>query len=228
MVGGRRNVVSALQDKPLYVQAYEELKKAILSGRIRPGEHLSQVKLAEQLNISRAPVLDALARLATEGLAEHGPRSGYFVKAFTVKDVADIYNVRRALECEALEAVFQNAEPEDIRALNDILLEPYDHLEQGDMAPYVAADDAFHTRLVELSGNVVLENLLCQLKDQTQLVRVMVAVSPQRVKRAAKEHLEILDSLLEGNLPAAREMLSYHIDSVKDEVIAGLRKKGQA
>ena len=110
------------------------------------------------------------------------------MKAFTVKDVADIYNVRRALECEALEAVFQNAEPEDIRALNDILLEPYDHLEQGDMAPYVAADDAFHTRLVELSGNVVLENLLCQLKDQTQLVRVMVAVSPQRVK-GSHEHL---------------------------------------
>lgn len=219
------SLVKALEDKPLYMQAYEQIKVAILSGRIRPGARLSQVRLAEELRVSRAPVIDALARLATEGIVEHSPRSGYFVRTFTTKDVADIYNVRCALECQALEELYERVRPDEIESLAEILGDTYVTLQHGDMRPYVLADDAFHTKLVELAGNNVISTMLDQLKDQIQLIRVMVAVSPERVIRAAKEHEEILASLLDHDLQAGRQALRHHIDSVRVEVINQLQNK---
>ncbi len=218
-------IVTPLEDDPLYIRAYDAIKEAILSGRIRPGSRLSQVRLANELQVSRAPVLDALSRLATEGLVERRPRSGYFVYSLTDKDVVDLYNVRCALECRALEDIHENVTHEEISALSTILDVTFEQLEKGDMTGYVLADDRFHAELVGLANNRVLNTMWGQIREQIQLIRVMVAVSPTRVMRAAEEHGQIISCLYNRDLVGGQAILHHHVESVKSEVTKQLQAK---
>lgn len=219
----RAQVVAPLKDDPLYIKAYEAIKEAILSGRIRPGTRLSQVRLANELQVSRAPVLDALSRLASEGLVERRPRLGYFVYILTDKDVADLYNVRCALECQALQEISETVKPEEIAMLADILDASYAQLESGDMTGYVLADDRFHAELVGLAENRVLNTMWGIIRDQIQLIRVMVAVSSNRVMRAAEEHGQLISCLYNRDVIGGQAILHHHIESVKLEVISQLQ-----
>lgn len=225
MSGEPTRIVTPLKDDPLYVRAYDAIKEAILSGRIRPGSRLSQVRLAEELQVSRAPVLDALSRLATEGLVERRPRSGYFVYSLTDKDVIDLYNVRCALECRALEDVYETVTREEIAALSTILDVTYEQLEKGDMTGYVLADDRFHAELVGLANNRILNTMWGLIREQIQLIRVMVAVSSNRVMRAAEEHGQIISCLYNRDLIGGQAILHHHIESVKLEVTQQLQAK---
>ncbi|NLY29093.1 MAG: GntR family transcriptional regulator [Firmicutes bacterium] len=225
--GKSSRIVAPLKDDPLYIKAYEAIKEAILSGRIRPGSRLSQVGLAEELKVSRAPVVDALSRLATEGLVERRPRSGYFVYTLTEKDVIDVYNVRCALECQALRDVSGTIESKDIAMLADILEASYDELKRGDMTGYILADDRFHAELVGLANNRILNNMWGLIRDQIQLIRVMVAVTTKRVMRAAGEHSQLIACLYDRDLVGAEAVLRHHIESVKLEVTRQLQRDSQ-
>lgn len=220
-----KGIVAPLKNDPLYIRAYEAIKEAILSGKIRPGSRLSQIGLAEELNVSRAPVVDALSRLATEGLVERRPRSGYFVQTLTEKDVIDVYNVRCALECQALRDISATITPEDVDMLADIFEASYEDLKRGDMTGYVLADDRFHAELVRLANNRVLNSMWGLIRDQIQLIRVMVAVTTNRVMRAAEEHRRLIECLHNRDFAAAEEVLRHHIESVKREVTNQLETK---
>ena len=89
----------------------DRIRSAIVDGRLRPGEHMTEARLAEQLGVSRAPIREALQRLIQEGLAEHR-RQGVFVRQLTNADVADVYYARTACEVAAADAIMHS--PEDV------------------------------------------------------------------------------------------------------------------
>lgn len=214
--------VNTLRDKPLYVQAYDEIRAAILSGRFPPGARLNQSEMSHRLGVSRAPVLDALTRLATQGLVDQRPRRGYFVKTFTTKEVSDLYNVRAALECQAFAEACDRVTPSDLAELRASHDQARADLAKGDFEPYFLADAHFHARLIEISGNSIIEELMMSLRDRIQLVRVMVAVSIERVRRAASEHEKILSCLERRDKDQGRRVMLHHIESVKHEVVRQL------
>src|SRR5258708_7870 len=111
------------------------LREAIVEGVLAPGSRLSEVQVAKQLNVSRTPMREAFAQLEREGLVTVVARVGAFVRSVTLRDVAEIYTVRAALECLAVQLCAEN-----ITALGRLQLEE----RFGEMGGGAVADDHSH------------------------------------------------------------------------------------
>src|SRR5438128_2713360 len=84
-------------------EVYDVMRRSILTNVFRPGQRLPIEEIANQLGVSLTPVRHAIQQLATEGLIEIRPRSGTFVASLDVQDIAETFDIRRALECLAAE-----------------------------------------------------------------------------------------------------------------------------
>jgi DNA-binding GntR family transcriptional regulator len=148
---------------PLAAEAYEALKTAISSGELQPRERLYENVLAKRLKMSRTPVREAIQRLVNEGLAEMGP-DGATVAALSVQDIRSLEQANRALQSLAAELAASAASEEDMVTLEALMA----HLEScagvEDTAAWIAADQAIHRHLFQMSGNRWLVRLLIKWK----------------------------------------------------------------
>lgn len=106
--------------KPLRDVVFENLREAILEGKLKPGQRLMEVQLAEQLGVSRTPVREAIRKLELEGLVVMLPRKGAYVANMSLKDIMDVLEVRASLEGLAAYLAAERISDEDIKKLKDI------------------------------------------------------------------------------------------------------------
>src|SRR5512139_3886921 len=99
------------------VQIYEQLKKAIISGSIKPGEVLTEAELSQKYSIGKTPTREALLLLTHEHLLETIPRVGYVVSRLTIQDLLEIYYLRMILESEAVGLAADRISPDEIAQL---------------------------------------------------------------------------------------------------------------
>jgi DNA-binding GntR family transcriptional regulator len=134
----------------------EAVRRALLEGRFRPGEPLSEVALAAEMNVSRGPVREALLVLAQEGLVSHSQNYGFSVLNFTDHDRQEIQQVRLPLEILALDMARRRIDETDIeqlRRLNDCMVTEY---KKDSVVECTQADLRFHALIWERSGNTRL------------------------------------------------------------------------
>ena len=103
--------------QPNSADAYARIRRWIVEGHLRPDERLVEQRLAEDLQLSRTPVREALRMLQSEGLVRFEPNRGARVRSLTVADIADLYELRGRLEAMAAELAATRATPEDRAAL---------------------------------------------------------------------------------------------------------------
>lgn len=137
------------------------LRNLVLSGSFEPGERLSEVALAERLDISRTPLRAALARLEQEGLLEHIPSGGYMVRGFTIDEVFDAIELRGVLEGTAARlAAERGVEPEKMLEIKSLVTQLDEVVVDGpqsvDFDRYVELNAKFHLALAALAGSEVL------------------------------------------------------------------------
>ncbi|MCI9007227.1 MAG: GntR family transcriptional regulator [Lachnospiraceae bacterium] len=139
----------------LSAKAYEELKRSIVHGELKAGVRLTETSLTEMLGVSRTPIREALRRLCYEGYLVRS--NGYEVKSITRKDVRDILEVRRALECEsariAAKRITETQKAQlsaNFARANDLWNIP-DESERLDR--FSLLDREFHTEIFEITGN---------------------------------------------------------------------------
>lgn len=84
--------------KPLREIVFEALREAIINGTLEPGERLMEIQLAEEMGVSRTPVREAIRKLELEGFVVMVPRKGAYVAGLSMKDIADVFEIRTALE----------------------------------------------------------------------------------------------------------------------------------
>jgi GntR family transcriptional regulator, vanillate catabolism transcriptional regulator len=146
------------------MRALLSLREQILSGEFKPGDRMSELPLVERLGVSRTPLRLALASLEHEGLLRTLPTGGYVVREFTRADIRDAIEIRGVLEGTAARfAAERGASRRDLRALRTIneSVEPlvrradYDSFER-----FVALNEAFHKRLLDMAGSPLLERTL--------------------------------------------------------------------
>lgn len=147
-------------------QVAGELRERILAGRLAPGAHLQEIPLSQELGVSRTPVRTALAELAAEGLLDYRPKRGYTVRGFTVGDIEMAHEVRSNLEglaCRlAAEKGLKPSEDAELRAIladGDAILAP-GRLEDAAREAWADMNDRFHRRLIDFSGNRLLQDLI--------------------------------------------------------------------
>ena len=204
--------------------AYAEIKAAIVTQRVRAGAPLNERTLAEQLGVSRTPVREALRLLENEGLVVIEPGRGTWVKAFAVKDIVEIYQMRLALESLAAELIVQHFDKRVEAALAELLRQQEAMTGQTAAAAFVDSDIALHMGLARLSGSKVLYQTMSRLMG---IVNVFLLRAVWTGQRAAAQdgHREIVAALLARKLPETKRSIVRHLErayaAAAEEAAAG-------
>ncbi|WP_269937811.1 GntR family transcriptional regulator [Arthrobacter sp. HY1533] len=140
-------------------QVYALIKASIRDGTFEPGSQLVESQLARELNISQAPVREALKRLIHEGVVTHVPHRGSFVTAFSQDEAEQARTVRVALEGLAASLACGKVGAQARRTLDGVIGKMHDAAAAGDIAGFRDLDLLFHRTVVELSGNVYLPRM---------------------------------------------------------------------
>jgi len=139
-------------------RAYEQLLEMVLDLRLPPGEAVNEHGLAAELNLGRMPVHEAVTRLAADRLVTIMPRRGTVVPAIALKDVVDMFEAREAIECGVAYIAASRAMPEDLEHLRR-LIDTADRAREAEhWEEYLTGDHAFHTFLVHMINNPLLQD----------------------------------------------------------------------
>jgi DNA-binding GntR family transcriptional regulator len=195
-------------------QAYELLRDQLLAAEHAPGTRLVESEIARRLEVSQAPVRDALRRLAHEGLVLQLPRRGSFVAGMSAAEARNAYAVRAALEVVAVDGVVESNDPDLLPTLVATLEE---HLvamraaaENDDIAQFVAADAAFHRTVWETSGNELLTRIWPMVEvAMRNLTVVSNRLYYKKLSDVAATHPPLVEALRRRD-PTAAQMFQEH------------------
>jgi DNA-binding GntR family transcriptional regulator len=211
--------MNAIRHVTLRERIYEEIVRMIISGELPSGAPLDEKALTERLQVSRTPFREALGTLAKEGLIEIKPYRGFFVRSFTRKETEDLYELRKTLECMAVELAVPHMSDVHIARFERLLDEAVAALKRGDMMTYGQRDRAFHETIAELSGNAALIETLSRLALQVQIGRTIANQSREFARRAATERDEILAAFRKRDIKRASALMRTHISDVQTAVL---------
>ncbi len=138
-----------IEQTPLRVQIADRLRRAIVTAKLRPGTVLVETALAEQMNVSRAPIREAIAILENDGLVETAAYKGKRVKPLTVREVEETWSLRQTFEVMAVRRILDRAA--DVSPLWEHCRAMQAAAAEGDREALIAADEAFHRTLIALS-----------------------------------------------------------------------------
>ena len=206
---------------------YDQVLHAILEHRFKPGERLSIPDLSRSLDVSQMPVRQAIDRLSEEGLVDIRPRSGTFVAQADERDVAETFDIRRALDQLAAETAVLHVCDQDIAELRE-------HIRQMDRLAAMGSDGMgahdrlnweFHLLIVRLSGNEKLYEMYRQLNAHLKIASVHVSSRDwaSRVPLAQAEHRTMVDALEDRSSEALKAVLSEHVERAKSALVADIR-----
>jgi DNA-binding GntR family transcriptional regulator len=212
--------------KPLREVVFDTLRDAIITGVLRPGERLMESQLAEELGVSRTPVREAIRKLELEGFLVMVPRKGAYVAGISLKDIADVFEVRAALESLATELAAERITEEELEELERILVRKSEIIEQGDIVKFVECDKKFHDTLYRASRNRRLMQILSNLQDEVHRFRSVSLAHPGRMRTALDEHRKVVEALADRDIVRAKALAWKHIESAENSLLEAVRKKG--
>ena len=216
-------------------RVYEEIRRGILTGKLKPGERLTEELLAERFEASRTPVRSAIVRLAGDGFVEMTPRSGTIVKRRSPAEIADIYNVRALLESAAAGLAAQarsNADLDELKRLQNEMEEGFARAESGKSGGIEALsllNKAFHQRILDASGNATLADSASRLMDIGFLINTYANFSKDEIGRSLDEHRKLIDALHSRDVHWAEAMMRAHILGARNSLagLTGPEKSGR-
>lgn len=188
------------------------IRERVIDGSFPPGTQLAEAQLAEQLDVSRGPVREALQRLIQEGLLVGRPHRGVFVAELSKDDMLDVYRARRAVERAAAELLVERG---DAEAFEDLarLVERMDRAaERGRWSNVVNLDRQFHETLVDATGSKRLARMFRTLLAETAMsMAALESAYPVR-RDIVTEHRHLLDALTVGDADRVLACIDEHLD----------------
>lgn len=206
-------------------QVFEKLENDIISGVYPRGEILTELKLVEQLGVSRTPIREALRRLEQERLiADSG--KGSVVLGITVEDLIDIMNIREHVEGLAAFYATKNITREGRETLIHISQLQDFYLGKLDRDNLQKMDDSFHDTIYELCQRTVFRDTLLPLHRKTMRYRRSAIKNDARMRQSVAEHKAIIEAIVTGEAELARSLMSEHIQKAKEHMIERFVENG--
>ncbi|HXB65010.1 MAG TPA: GntR family transcriptional regulator [Solirubrobacteraceae bacterium] len=202
----------------LSAQAREELRDAILDGRLPAGSLTSVRALSEALRISRTPVREALMDLANEGLVTFERSRGVRVNDSKAHDIIEIFQLRRMVEIPAIREAVPRFTASDVRALARELGAMRAHLD--DERAFMQHDRAFHLVPLEVLGNARLIAIVESLRDQTRLRGLSTVGRSRNLRAIVVEHQAIYEAARGGRAARAAQAMERHL-LITEELLRG-------
>lgn len=199
---------------PMKRQAYNALKRLLVSGPVDPGLFLSERQLAKQLGMSNTPVRAALERLEAEGYIAISPQQGIVVRELSIQEIIDHYELREVLEAYAVRKLAGHLTAEQVGRVQAVLDEQRRNLETGDLDWNVELDAQFHTLFCDFLGNDQITRVMLQLRDKIHRAIVSIAKRDQgRMAASYEEHRAIADAVIAGEADRAATLLIAHLEA---------------
>lgn len=208
--------------------AYERLRAGILSGRWRPGTTLSTYGLAEELEMSRTPVLGALKRLQTDGLLEIVPQVGCRILPRAHEQTSETFMIRAALEAVSAELAAARITDEELASLERVVTAADEAAAADDHDRYEMADRDFHMGILSASHAVHLQRILQGLWTLSRYQLAASRFIGTRMDLSRREHRMILDALRAHDADAARDAMQVHLRKCSMEYLEFVKANGGA
>ena len=197
----------------------EAIREKILSGEIKAGEPLRQAKLAEDLNVSRIPVREALLQLEAEGLVNFEAHKGATASEVSAEQVDEIFELRALLESELLKYSMPGLSEKEFQAAKEVLVEMEAAMDAGDaMSASGEMNTRFHTILYSQAKRPQTAEMVSTLnKSSSRYVRMHILLAGG-ISTAKSEHRELLELSRSGDTKKACDFLRKHILSAKEDI----------
>jgi DNA-binding GntR family transcriptional regulator len=217
MVEVRRETVQ------LSSRAYEMLKDAIVSLRLRPGQALVERVLADSLDMSPTPIREALQRLEHEGLVTRTPFKGACVSGICLADLEEIFELRELLEARCARISATGMSDGDLRELRELLTTAEGCMNASDTTGYADALWQFHDLLMRCVRNRRLVHTLTDIRAQARRIGAVTAYVPGRSEKSIGEHRALLGALERRDPDLSEKLMIEHTRTL----LADLRKDYQ-
>ena len=206
-------------------QVFDNLENDIIQGVYAKGEILTELKLVEQLGVSRTPIREALRRLEQERLIEDAGK-GSRVLGITEDDLLDIMNIRERIEGLAAFYAAQNITEEGKAELTHIVDLQEFYFAKNDADHLRRVDDEFHDAICRLSRRTVITDTLVPLHRKTRRYRRIAMEDRERTAKTTQEHRQIYEAIISGDALLAKQLTKAHIANAKDHMIERIKNHG--
>ena len=193
-------------------QVFEHLETDILSGKYQKGENLTESKLSLELGVSRTPIREALRRLEQEHLIEEAPK-GMVVVGISDKDLADIFEIRAALEGKAAFLAAKNYTQEQMNVVREALEFQEFYLGKQDADRIKSMDSRFHETIYKMSGSTIFYDVLMPLHKKILKYRKASVSDSSRAAASVAEHRAIYEAILSRDGDLASRLVSEHLEN---------------
>lgn len=205
-------VITKINQRPtLMQQVLESIRQAIASGDLKPGERLVETQLAEQMQISRFPIREALRFLEKEGLVETRPFKGTRVARFSPEDIEEIYTLRSALEELAVRIWVPQRAQKTVPRLQAVTRAMEQAAHQDDADEMVAQDARFHRIVCEAANHRRLLAVWGDLEKQQHMLMQMEKLYYEDLHAYVATHYHVLEALAGGDGEQAARVVREHI-----------------
>lgn len=216
----------ALPRTVLSNQIKEIIINEIISGELKPGERIIENSLTRRLDVSQAPVREALRELVVMGFLESVPYKGTTVRRFSQEELNEVYLVRSALESLGARLAASRITSDDQKTLQDILDRMVDEARKGSLRETARLNTEFHETILIISGNRMLHNLWksMQFGYWTLLTTTM---SGRDLEALALRHEAVLEALMSKDPEKARKAMQFHLEEFGHLIEGPLQENGQ-
>lgn len=191
--------------------AFQSIKEAILSDKLKRGKVYNEQALAKELGISKTPVREALLDLAVKGFVTFIPRKGVQVNALTEKDVKNLYEVRIALETAIMRSITPTFAEEAMKKVDAIHKKGKDAIKADDRLGYLRIDREFHLYLAGLTENRYMIASLGNIRDLIDWMGFKALTRGERMEEVEQEHEKITQKLMERDAKGSELLMEEHI-----------------
>jgi DNA-binding GntR family transcriptional regulator len=208
-------------------KAYAAIYRALTLGRLRPGEHLAEERLAREIGVSRTPVREALRRLGAEGFVEFMPNQGGKVPSLSVDDVREIFDLRVILESYGASLAARKISKAQLDELADLCetMETAFAERKSDHIEVISTHNRrFHRVLLEAAQGQRLKRLLPQVIEMPLMLDTYNRFSTAEMNRSMRHHRELTQALAAHDADWAEAVMRVHIQSARNTYLQSIEQ----
>jgi DNA-binding GntR family transcriptional regulator len=200
-------------------QAYDLVKARIMNLDLKPGQYVTDSQIADELNISRTPVRQALGLLEHEGLLISQVRRGWKVYSLSLEDIHEIFDIKVVLEGMIARRAAGCDDAEKRAALREAMERMKQAAAAHDDEAWREADVELHDTLFSMCSNERAARIIRNLNEKWWRVRIGFLAVQGRIERSNPEHEAIVESILAGDGEEAERLMRIHLNNVREELV---------
>ena len=205
-------------------KAYQGIRRLLYYKELVPGQKIPYRELAERLNMSPTPIIQALKWLEIEGFVLHRPNRGYYMTPFSLQEVEEIYEVREIIEPSLLPVTIKRLDKKGIKRLRASLEAHLSAEREFYLKERLFKNTEFHLTLASLSGRQTQIRVLRHVFDLLLLKYGGNYMPIESMDAMDKDHQKTFECAISGDIKGAKAALSKHICNVKKQVLKGVKR----